>query len=180
MKPRVLLTVLAVSVALTGCSPRFSCKDSVNLTDPRCSSVSAMYDTKMRGMPDPLEAEAKKKDRSKDGAAIHPVLASQSPDQGVAILRSMSPDSKIPVRVPPKVIRIWLAPWEDADGDLHQPGLIFSEINDKRGRWVFGEKQTSGSQPLLTPIERLQDDSKETSGKGRTDKTKTGDASIRK
>jgi len=86
----------------------------------------------------------------------------------VALVKGTAYEAKIPVRVPPKVIRIWIAPWEDADGDLHQPGYIFSEINDKRGRWAFGEKQVAGGVPLLTPVDRTEEAAAEDSTAGQT------------
>lgn len=157
MRTIVLLTVIFVSLlAVSGCSPKFACSDDIYSGEPRCSSVSGMYNTKMRGA---VDTGVKKKDLEE--APIQKLVPKQATksDQGVDILKSMNYAAKVPMRVPPKIIRIWIAPWEDSDGDLHQPGYIFSEINDKRGRWLFGEKETTGSQPMLKPIERVQDDS---------------------
>jgi conjugal transfer pilus assembly protein TraV len=67
------------------------------------------------------------------------------------LIRGLHTDESLPLRVPPKVIRIWIAPWEDGDGDLHQPEYIYSEISDKRGRWLFGEKADI-VQPAITPV----------------------------
>jgi len=152
-----LLIVIFVSLlAVSGCSPKFACSDDIYSGDPLCSSVSAMYNTKMRNVEDPGMQK-----KTAEEAPVQKLVPQPAPkpDQGVEFLKSMTYGAKLPMRVPPKIIRIWIAPWEDSDGDLHQPGYVFSEINDKRGRWSFGEKETTGSQPMLQPIERGQNDS---------------------
>ena len=95
----------------------------------------------------------------------------------VTTVRSLHFEEEKPLRLPPRVIRIWIAPWEDADGDLHQPSYIYSEISPKRGRWLFGEKEVVTTQPILRPIEKPSGDlekngkeKKETSGKREDDK----------
>jgi len=122
-----------------------------------------MYEIKMRGKADPQD-----KDSGDKKEKTPPVQIQHQGDMSVALVKGAAYEAKIPVRVPPKVIRIWIAPWEDADGDLHQPGYIFSEINDKRGRWAFGEKQVAGSVPLLSPVERTEETAVEESTSGRT------------
>ena len=48
-------------------------------------------------------------------------------------------EDRKPIRIQPRVVRLWLAPWEDSDGDLHMGGFIYAEVAGKR-RWVLGEK----------------------------------------
>lgn len=38
--------------------------------------------------------------------------------------------------VPASVMRIWVAPWTDATGDLHMPGYVYSEVAERR--WSVG------------------------------------------
>ncbi|MFQ5779170.1 MAG: TraV family lipoprotein [Nitrospiria bacterium] len=47
-----------------------------------------------------------------------------------------SPDHPIPVRSAPKILRVWVAPWIDDEGDLHQEGYLYLVVN--HGRWLFG------------------------------------------
>lgn len=57
----------------------------------------------------------------------------------------------MPVRTNAQVMRIWVAPWEDKDGDLHAPGIVYKEIAGRR--WNFGEAQyrsTRYMSPLTT------------------------------
>jgi conjugal transfer pilus assembly protein TraV len=39
------------------------------------------------------------------------------------------------IRSDPTVIRIWIAPWEDADGDLNDQGYVYLQIDS--GRWLI-------------------------------------------
>lgn len=42
----------------------------------------------------------------------------------------------VPLRTEAEVIRIWIAPWEDKQGDLNLESLVYSEINKRK--WVVG------------------------------------------
>ena len=39
------------------------------------------------------------------------------------------------LRSPPRVMRLWIAPWEDADGDLHDASFIHVVVDT--GRWLI-------------------------------------------
>lgn len=39
------------------------------------------------------------------------------------------------LRAPPRVVRLWIAPWEDTDGDLHEASLVHVVIDT--GRWLI-------------------------------------------
>lgn len=57
-----------------------------------------------------------------------------------------------PFRVPAQVIRVYVAPWEDEQGDLHMGGYMFSEIAPRR--WsVAAPRRTNYADGLrlLTP-----------------------------
>lgn len=71
-----------------------------------------------------------------------------------------------PFRVPAQVMRIFISPWEDEQGDLHMGGYMFSEIAPRK--WSVGNRSTASSEGyrLLTlthpPRDAAQD---ETTGK---------------
>ena len=48
-------------------------------------------------------------------------------------------DKPLPVRTQAKVMRIWIAPWEDEGRDLVVGGYVFSEIEGRA--WTLGEEQ---------------------------------------
>lgn len=46
-------------------------------------------------------------------------------------------DGALPLRTPSRVMRIWIAPWEAEDSDLHLTKLIYTEIEPRR--WTIGK-----------------------------------------
>ena len=61
----------------------------------------------------------------------------------------------LPIRKPAQVMRIWVAPWEDRDGNLHMSGLIYTEIVKRR--WSIGVPRAEGggvTRPLTAPTPR--------------------------
>lgn len=64
------------------------------------------------------------------------------------------------IRSDPVVIRMWVAPWEDADGDLNDQTYVYLQVDS--GRWLiehnraqvrreFAPRPTAGSTPQVTP-----------------------------
>jgi conjugal transfer pilus assembly protein TraV len=56
-------------------------------------------------------------------------------------------DSPQPVRAPPKVMRIWLASWEDREGDLIVPAYVYTEIEPRT--WLIGDPEVQSTGRLL-------------------------------
>lgn len=71
-------------------------------------------------------------------------------------------DRPIPIRTPAKVMRAWIAPWEDARGVLHTGGYAFIEIESRR--WSFGEANLAEPVRLFS-IQTPAVGTKETVGK---------------
>ena len=46
-----------------------------------------------------------------------------------------APSSGEPIRSQPTLLRLWLAPWEDADGDLHDQSYVY--VMADPGRWLI-------------------------------------------
>lgn len=63
------------------------------------------------------------------------------------------PDRPIPIRTPAHVMRIWVAPWEDTNGDLITNGYVYTEIEPRR--WVVGKPESVGA-PILRPLQRVE------------------------
>lgn len=127
-----------MSFILISCGGKFSCQETIDGT--RCESVSKVYEREVLGMKEIQEKPTVQQDK---------VIL-----QKEAVVKSLSLDDTLPIRVSPKVIRIWVAPWEDTDGDLHQVGYIYSEITDKKSRWVFGERHISSKIITAPEIEK--------------------------
>jgi hypothetical protein len=53
------------------------------------------------------------------------------------------------LRVPARVMRIWIAPWEDSRGDLHAPGYLYTEIEPRR--WALDARDDHT--PVIRPLQ---------------------------
>ena len=52
-----------------------------------------------------------------------------------------------PIRTPSQVMRIWIAPWEDADGDLMVSNYIYTELEPRR--WMIGKAAPTANASLI-------------------------------
>ena len=81
--------------------------------------------------------------------------ASATPAIAVAADRPALPEMNtgaIPLRTPARVLRIWIAPWEDDGGDLHMPGLVYTEVENRRWQVGLPEPSERGAiRPLRVP-----------------------------
>jgi type IV conjugative transfer system lipoprotein TraV len=119
-----------------GCGASFTCPAPHG--GLQCSSVSTVYQKALSGE---LESSYNRGATGKSKAAApagEPLPITARPDMATTSAK-LETDKMVPLRVPPRIIRIWLSPWEDSDGDLNQGGYVFSEITDPKNRWVIGE-----------------------------------------
>jgi len=65
---------------------------------------------------------------------------------GAALPRPQDPTA---LRVPARVMRIWIAPWEDSRGDLHAPGYLYTEIEPRR--WALDARDDHT--PVIRPLQ---------------------------
>lgn len=63
------------------------------------------------------------------------------------------PNRSVPIRTPAQVMRIWVAPWEDTNGDLIVSGYIYTEIEPRK--WVIGERSQQDV-PILKPLQTIK------------------------
>ena len=63
------------------------------------------------------------------------------------------PDEPIPVRTPPQVMRIWVAPYEDKEGDFVMSGYVYTEVSPRR--WTLGvNSQDIHDSNTFSPLEK--------------------------
>jgi conjugal transfer pilus assembly protein TraV len=129
---RNLLLALSIPVLTCGCTStmsgldgetKFSCKAPDGVT---CSSLSGVYANAVANNLPALRKEGK-------GEAAGSAVAKAGEIVGRA---SSSGD---PIRSQSKVLRIWIAPWEDSDGDLHDQSYVYVVADP--GRWVIEHNQ---------------------------------------
>lgn len=67
--------------------------------------------------------------------------------------KSEKPDT-VPLRTPPEILRVWIAPWEDANGALHGGNYIYLVVNS--GKWIMGNGAVQEGENII-PLERLKE-----------------------
>lgn len=121
MKPRVIvllpMTLLLCSCAssLTGVggTSQYGCRAPVGT---QCASVSGVYANSLHTTRPAASASSSLRSsvttRTKNGAEFDP-----------------------PLRSAPRLLRVWIAPWEDSDGDLHDDAIVHMLVDP--GHWLI-------------------------------------------
>ena len=133
---RSLALVVGAAAALSGgCASTMSglggegsyaCKAPIG---SQCTSVSGVYANSIHGQP-PASALPKPANPPAKPSASAPPLAAGTLQTARAV--DKSPTS---LRSQPRVLRLWIAPWEDADGDLHEASVVHVLVDT--GRWLI-------------------------------------------
>lgn len=148
---------LSLAVCLSGCSAMgqndFSCSGPT--PGVGCIASSEVYEITndpelQRKVTAALAAAAQSGEEFNHQEIVDRVKRQHKP--GVEVVKTMADPvtQPLPVLQPAHAIRIWIAPWVDQKGDLHMPGLVFTEITPRR--WSFGEAGLSSSK-VLAPIQ---------------------------
>lgn len=150
---------MAASVLLlcVSCVAGFKCPVPLD-TGLECKSVTEVYRTyTTAGKVDkaaPAQLESRDKVSTGSQETEKPPVQRDGTEM---IVRQLSLEDRVPLRIPPKVVRLWFAPFEDEDGDLNQGGYIYMEIAPER-KWIIGEKtpekQTESSVRTIIPFRR--------------------------
>ena len=76
----------------------------------------------------------------------------------------------MPRRMPEMLVRIWIAPWTDMDGDLHDASYVYTRIREARWATAAARKPETGPALVPLPFGRL--------GEVPNDSARTGAAST--
>ena len=157
MSTWLALLILAAGVLLAGCSASgldaktsFACKAPDGVT---CMSVSGVYETsRQNALPgqQPGSLSTRPKTEPPAGAA-QPTRMSAGTDAAPAPRRPPL-TSGTPLRSAPRVLRIWLAPYEDSEGDLRDQTHIYVTLD--RGSWQI-EHTRRAIQERFAPVRAL-------------------------
>ena len=130
MNRAVFTPLLLVALALAGCASTLSGVGGVDgyackaPEGAMCTSVSGIYANSAQSMPRPATPSAQKLPSNEPVAYGATPMA---PGRAAAASNSL--------RSNPRVLRLWIAPWEDADGDLHEQALVHVAVDT--GRWLI-------------------------------------------
>ena len=131
---RILLTTALIAIALCGCAGGFSglgASSQYGCQAPKgsaCTSISGVYANGPQGQRAPVNSGTNR-------IAITPYTASALSASSPATSTNTSPETarSESLRTTPRVLRLWIAPWEDSDGDLHDESTLHVLVNT--GRW---------------------------------------------
>jgi conjugal transfer pilus assembly protein TraV len=125
-------SVLAVlAVTLSGCvslsgldaTRSYACKAPDGVT---CMSVSGVYANSTRAPQAPAQEPATSSADSPATYGASSVVPAQAAAAGAA---------SHAIRSGPRLLRVWIAPWADSDGDLHEQAYLHMLVNT--GRWLI-------------------------------------------
>ena len=131
---RVFASVaILVAVMLAGCASMsgLDATDSYGCRAPEgvsCISVSGTYANSNPGGRLSRSPSAPAKSPG-DAPAVYGAAS-------VALAQPAAPGSTSnAIRSNPRLLRVWVAPWEDSDGDLHEEGYVHMVVDN--GRWLI-------------------------------------------
>lgn len=145
--------VSMMALYLGGCSSlsgydsqsKFSCKAPDGVS---CSSLSGVYANAVQNNLPGLQPGKREKEEDNGKPSSNDDMTHQATTQralpGKADNRNRQPTTTItgtplqsgdPIHVPARVLRVWIAPWEDEDGDLHDQSYVYMLAD--YGRWMI-------------------------------------------
>jgi|SRR5579884_328272 len=165
MKTKFLSLICLIFLIFQSCgAPKYGCPYGEGVT---CKSVDTVYRESLSG-----ELEKKKEEQralrqieqerkprklgnSNPLVAKDQRLTTDNQTQSVAFnptLKSENPDT-VPLRTPPEILRVWIAPWEDTNGALHGGNYIYLVVNS--GKWIIENKEIEGEN--IIPLESTKE-----------------------
>ena len=136
-----MLSGCASSLSGVGGTQSYACKAPIGA---QCTSVSGVYANSgpagHRAVSEALRlqqgllATASAPDPARNTQSSATPSASTAPASGV-LANAAKSTTPAALRSPPRVMRLWIAPWEDADGDLHDASSIHVVVDT--GRWLI-------------------------------------------
>lgn len=130
-----LLLSACTSMSGLSASSSYACKAPEGVA---CDSVSGTYANALQNNLPSQRRQARKESgpstvKSDEVTSIAP--ATIPPAAGNAGL----PPTPVTLRSAPRVLRLWIKPWEDADHDLYDQSYVYVQVDG--GRWQIGHVQ---------------------------------------
>ena len=138
MHPNSLTFIgLLLITITTGCATEYGCKGMPD--EPSCLSTTQAYQVTNTAITEAPPENSQSSESTSTPAVVTPL---QQPVPKI--------EDPTPIRTPSQVMRIWIAPWEDADGDLMVSNYVYTELEPRR--WMIG-KATSTASSSLIPLQ---------------------------
>lgn len=138
----LLLPALSACANMAGLDGKseFACRAPDGVV---CTSVSGVYANTVAGtLPVQQTGDASQRavsESSTEADSKHPADPPRS--YGATPPVGAAPAAGTPLLSPPRVLRLWLAPWVDEEGDLHDQAYLY--VMWHRGEWQLGHTETA-------------------------------------
>ena len=133
------------SIAGVGGSAEFGCKAPVGV---KCDSVSGnYYNAVQQNLPSQQKSGGNAPENSAASTLMDRIVGKPRPSssrndalpiRGIATPVAIAPEANALLRSPARVLRLWIKPWEDSDGDLHTQSYVYVPIDS--GRWLIDHR----------------------------------------
>ena len=148
-----MLPGAAALLALTGCAStlsgiggteHYACKAPIGA---QCMSVSGVYANARLGAVQLTQAQPLPEDLPKAADALPTTTNAPAAAPKQISSQTATPISAAttPLRSAPRILRLWIAPWEDRDGDLHEAAAVHVLVD--HGRWLIEHVRPARQQP---------------------------------
>lgn len=146
--PRLPIAFL-LALTISGCASTGSTKFACGVPEGQpCRSAMQVYaDTEDAGYAPVAPASRRETPRRKVVAAPDHLDLDQSANGELVLVAAEPPvlptvTAEAPVREPARVLRIWIAPWQDRQGDLIAASHVYTEV--EAPKWRFGAPEIAG------------------------------------
>ena len=152
---RIVLIAACASLA-AGCAstlsglggtPTYACKAPEGVL---CTSVAGVYANSLQNNLPSQRTEKRATDPA--GNVVTATRAAPGPNPAPntgSVANTASASDAASMRSAPRVLRVWVAPWEDSDGDLQDQSYLYVVVDS--GRWLI-EHQRASIRNAYTPI----------------------------
>ena len=134
----VLALGACTSISGLGGDSKYACKAPEGVA---CDSVSGTYANALHhNLPSQRRTPAQALPSSgPDAPSTAPVRESRSMVQPSSTWPPTAQPLETPLRSQARVLRLWIKPWEDADGDLYDQGYVYVQVDN--GQWLIEHLQ---------------------------------------
>ncbi|MGB4062465.1 MAG: type IV conjugative transfer system lipoprotein TraV [Azonexus sp.] len=118
-----------------GGDSKYACKAPDGVA---CDSVSGTYANALHNNLPSQQAQRsahRQKETSEENSTLvvgRPISSTTANTSGMAVTPS-------PLRTQARILRLWIKPWEDADGDLYDQGYVYVQVDN--GQWQIDHVQ---------------------------------------
>ena len=162
------VVTMGLVVAIAGCTSLsgYDSKDSFSCKAPDgvlCASMTGIYaNAQQNNLPGQNVHKPVSSTSMPDGDTSASPANGRS-DMGTAMTNPLS--SGTPIRSAPRILRMWFAPWEDSDGDLHDQSYVYLQVDS--GKWLIEHSRRriqDAYRPVRAPSNSTQEPVRNTPG----------------